>query len=1367
MATYEELMAAARTAQAEGRGESARALATRAYELRTGIPFSSGDVQDQEDAYDPTESEGVAQEFFEGVLSGGTRVVQGLAETAAAASDLALDTDTSAEVTEAFQAFRERMGLDPVGATGKVTEVLSQFVVPAGLAMKIVGNLSKVGRVGTAVRQMIAAGAVDAAVSDNDTTTIGDFFEGGPTERDETVGLQGRDEALRRIGNKLRVGAEGGVGQLVAPLVVGAAARGVGRTALAVDRVPGVRYLGPVAAARGVKAAARPVATQLGRLEEALRVDAEVGSFGQLLGNSLASLRYRGFLPQEVADARLLSTGAEEAGVQKALALSARINGKLDGVLKKVNRLAPAATPLTRADALNTIEEFLTTADRSRKAQLLRSIPEVLRSDVTQMRSMIDTFSSDILGGDFMRRYGGTASKNDPMNRTIEQVVRGNLGSYMRRRYRVFEDTGYKPTSEAMDAAVQGFKGDRASVESIFGDLISNKSVPYTDLGVNVSPAGKITGPVSDAQARRAAEEFLARYKKVRGPNRNIGRVAEKRVPTDLLITRQNLADYQKALLGEVKNPLENFVATVADLSEFKAVDDYFGKVRQLADDPANAASFGRWFRNTEDMTPGQLQTLVDDGYRVLGEGEDPMATGWGSLSGYAVPERIYRDLTRTVAGDMGVVANSARSLYNTFLKAKGFTQFGATVLSPVTQIRNVTTAGLFATMQGNVGRGANLWESMRLVFNNLPQGEVTDFFSKLQRLGVVGSQAELREMQDLISKGFGYDQPSRILGGLPTNRRLGSRWTDNPVGAFVAGSGRKAQNLYQAGDDLWKIYGFQFERQKLADALARMDTPARQAYMDSLGGAGRSLDEFLDDRAAYIVRNVIPNYNMVPETIKFLRKMPVGNFMAFPAEIVRTSVNTLGLAIDELASTNRAIQEIGMRRISGMMGTVGVLGPTLSKMAYQTSGVSEEEMDAYRRSLAAPWERNARLIPTGRHEDGTPKYVNFSYSNPYDMIERTFTAAMNKSEEGRALGKSGSEIAFEAFSEVFGEFMAPFTEEAIVTGALRDVLDPASDVPAIRQLGQLVGGRGGMTITGARVYSPEDSAGDKARKSFNHVVGTILPSVVPLDTRGGELEPSRFARAFVNSIGANEEFGVDRADRRGIERRLSAELARAFSGVTESESQASQGLIYRGFEFGQRRRTASGIFNSVARRPNVTSQELFDSFVRADQARYRVFNEFHQTIEDLRAIGMSDREIRRILDQNNIGGANRLMRGKYEPLDISREIRQVMRRNDRLDQLPREAINEYRRSRRGIGFGPVEEPETEAPATGAPTAGGNPFLQEAAPAAPSSGPVPAAPGPRPSAQPAGSAPPPLELLGSNPFSALRNLGIAQRLSGQ
>ena len=1344
----DDYLKAAREVYAAGDEAKARQLLQVAKELR-----DAQSAPRDPDAYNPDEHEGVMQEFFEGVASGATKLVQGPSELVASAVDLVADTDYASGVTEAFEDFRAQTGIDPRGISGAIGEVGVQFVLPGVLAAKAVGALSNAGRVGTFARQLGAAAAADAVVATNDTMTLGDFFEGGPTETGEDIGLEGGEEAARRLLNKLKVGAEGAAAVVAAPLLVRGVTAGAGAAATAAGQIPGVTQAARVAQ-KGIEA----VGQKLGEVEEAVRMGEEVGGFKRALGQTLATLRYRGLLPEEVGEARSFVTGMTEAEVQGATKLASRLDKSLDKVIKEANRATASASPLTRKDLLNSIEKYLTSKNRRYANRVLQNnIPQALHADVRLMRDQIDALSNDILNSGFLRQMGNVTPAG--ARQTLNQTIRGNLGSYMRRRYRVFEDPNYAPDQATFDAAVQGFLGDRSAIDSVFKKLVESGKYTPGQLGVNVNPNGTVFGTIGRDQAEMAAREFLASYKRRVLP-KGVNRVADHRLPTDLFITRANLRDYQKALLGEVHNPLENFVATVADMAEFKAVDSYFSRINELA--TANPNTFGKWFKDTSAMSPQQRRLLQEDGYRILGEGDDPLSSGWGTLAGYAVPDQIYKDLTRTVVGDAGAVGNAARAAYSGFLRAKGAAQYAKTVLSPITQIRNVTTAGLFAAMQGNIGRGASLGESLRLVFENLSPTQMTDEFAKLQRLGVVGSQAELREIQDLISKGFGYTQ-SATVNGLPVGRRIGSWVTDNPIGAFFRGAGKRAENLYQAGDDIWKIYNYTFERNKLGSALRNMSPQDQAAYITQKSGRPMSLDDFLDDEAARIVRNTVPNYNLAPESIKFLRKLPVGNFIAFPYEIMRTGVNTVARGIEELASPNVEIQKIGLRRLMGALTTTSVIGPTLSHMAYQLSGVSEDEMKAYQRSIAPPWEKNARLIPTGRQEDGTPKYINWSYSNPYDILERTVIGAMNKMEEGQALGKGAEQIAFEAFSESLGEVLSPFTEEAIITAKVRDVLDPESKVPGVRQLAQLAGGRGGETVTGARVYNPQDNAGDKALKSFAHIMDAIIPSAVPVDVRGGEFEPSRFARAMVNQLGLNEELGISEKDRMGIERDLTQELARAFSGVTESESTATIGLKYKGYEFARARQDASNIFNRVARRPNVRPEELVAAYTDANEARYRVYNQFHQLVEDLRTFGVPDRKIRKTLEDANISGVDALLRGRYEPLQISEQVLADMRRNGTITQLPRAELRLMQRGQRGREFGEVEvEQEADMPVT-APAAPPQGFVIDPVQSlpqgfqidmpAPAPAPPTAAPtGPRSSA-----------LLGSNPIDAAKNAEIQAR----
>ena len=102
-----------------------------------------------------------------------------------------------------------------------------------------------------------------------------------------------------------------------------------------------------------------------------------------------------------------------------------------------------------------------------------------------------------------------------------------------------------------------------------------------------------------------------------------------------------------------------------------------------------------------------------------------------------------------------------------------------------------------------------------------------------------------------------------------------------------------------------------------------------------------------MEDFAGDIVRNHVPNYDLTSEAIKSFRQLPVGNFVSFPAEIIRTGFNTLETAMKELSSNIPEVREIGMRRLMGALTTFIALPITVREVGMSLSGTSEEEMQA------------------------------------------------------------------------------------------------------------------------------------------------------------------------------------------------------------------------------------------------------------------------------------------------------------------------------------------------------------------------------------------------------------------------------------
>ena len=129
------------------------------------------------------------------------------------------------------------------------------------------------------------------------------------------------------------------------------------------------------------------------------------------------------------------------------------------------------------------------------------------------------------------------------------------------------------------------------------------------------------------------------------------------------------------------------------------------------------------------------------------------------------------------------------------------------------------------------------------------------DLYRKLLRLGVVNSNVRLGDLSRLLED---------VRFGETVSQEKALRGIFKPLSRLK----NFAQDAYTAEDDFWKITSWAGERSRLAKAYNKY-------------GIKRTADE-LDEEAASIVRNNIPNYDYVSDFVKGLRKLPIGNFVSF-----------------------------------------------------------------------------------------------------------------------------------------------------------------------------------------------------------------------------------------------------------------------------------------------------------------------------------------------------------------------------------------------------------------------------------------------------------------------------------------------------
>ena len=316
--------------------------------------------------------------------------------------------------------------------------------------------------------------------------------------------------------------------------------------------------------------------------------------------------------------------------------------------------------------------------------------------------------------------------------------------------------------------------------------------------------------------------------------------------------------------------------------------------------------------------------------------------------------------------------------------------KYGKTILAPTTQARNFISASMFTVMNGHFD-----WSAIAGSF----KATKADLFTKdaawrtyldhLIGLGVLHDNPYAGELRDAIQDFTDADK------------------YDQGAKAFVKSKADFLQRVYQAGDDFWKIIGFEAELKKqLNRGLSQADA---------------------EREAANRIRNGYPTYSMVPRSMQFIRRAPlVGTFVSFPWEIMRTTKNQFGFIKDDWQAGHK--KDAG-QRIAGVMLIAGVSAGA-SKLSMMAMGMSDDDDEAVR-NLLPPWNRNSQLLYLGYDESGMPSFLDLSYFDPYTYLKKPVSALINGNNQSLTTKLHDS----------LTEMADPFVGVDIAAGTVMDVL--------------------------------------------------------------------------------------------------------------------------------------------------------------------------------------------------------------------------------------------------------------------------------------------------------------------------------------
>lgn len=599
--------------------------------------------------------------------------------------------------------------------------------------------------------------------------------------------------------------------------------------------------------------------------------------------------------------------------------------------------------------------------DALRGGEGLNRLPEEFAGLAQEMRNQIDRLSIDLIN------LGVVPDSQ------IDKVI-GNLGQYLTRSFEVFTNKDWKnKVSTEVKNEARNFLREQ------------NREMAMIDyLNPELNPEGL------DAEAflEKRVEGLMNKYLDPKEAAAFASAASDTK-NTNILKQRKDIPKEILALMGEYTDPAQNYAASVLKMAQTAEGARFLNTVKENGT--------GVWLF---EKPTGQ------NSVQIASEGSEAMAP----LNGmYTTPE---------IAAEFNKVPEQMSDFMKKYMAAIGSVKWAKTIGSIGTHSKNVIGNLGFMWANGHYDL-TQLNTSYRAIKADIAGGskELQDRMNRYIELGIVKQSAALGEIRDMFKDA---DMDSALANRM-NNENLSK--SQNILRKARVGM-KKAENLYQAEDDFFKIVAFENERNRYAKA--QFGVEADQLTTEQAAE--------LDAYVAEVVKNTYPTYSRVPEAIQMIRRFPfMGNFVSFQAESYRVAWNTMAQGMSEIKSDNPEIRKIGAQRLAGAASyasakaaVTGVFGKAVGAgvMGVIGKGMDDEGEDQRQndlRKFMAPWSQNSRIIPYDL-KDGKFSYIDISASDPYGHFDKIANSFMR--------GEDG----VDSFAKGLFTVIEPFLGEEILT---------------------------------------------------------------------------------------------------------------------------------------------------------------------------------------------------------------------------------------------------------------------------------------------------------------------------------------------